>query len=414
MFVMLSFSPVVASADDVQNRFDAAMAALEAEEIYTAGRLLRELLSDYPTLYRARLELARADYLARDFDAAEAEVLRVLEDPELPPSVQTTLLAFLAQIRDDQQTFAKRHRWSADFYGGGMYDSNVNYGVSRDVVDLGGQGFSILPGSKPINAWATVVDGGLLHTFSPGIQFQAGEQSGFFLWQTQGNAYNRSYIDESDYSLSVATLRTGPAWVVPEKWSAAIGLQGDQIWFGGSRLAFFTTLNPSVRWYLSDVTEMSVGLTYTKRDYNKDIDSGRDGDMYRGNVDISRVFLERSLGLQAGAAYTDFNADRDFLAYKGPDVYAGLTYNAWQRGTIFASVGYRKFEYQEPILIVPGLPERDDDEYRLTTGFEHLLDGGMLSGWVVRGEWIYTDNESNLDIYDFDRDQVSLGLQRRF
>jgi hypothetical protein len=411
---MLSFSPVVASADDVQNRFDAAMAALEAEEIYTARRLLRELLSDYPTLYRARLELARADYLARDFDAAEAEVLRVLEDPELPPSVQTTLLAFLAQIRDDQQTFAKRHRWSADFYGGGMYDSNVNYGVSRDVVDLGGQGFSILPGSKPINAWATVVDGGLLHTFSPGIQFQAGEQSGFFLWQTQGNAYNRSYIDESDYNLSVATLRTGPAWVVPEKWSAAIGLQGDQIWFGGSQLAFFTTLNPSVRWYLSDVTEMSVGLTYTKRDYNKDIDSGRDGDMYRGNVDISRVFLERSLGLQAGAAYTDFNADRDFLAYKGPDVYAGLTYNAWQRGTIFASVGYRKFEYQEPILIVPGLPERDDDEYRLTTGFEHLLDGGILSGWVVRGEWIYTDNESNLDIYDFDRDQVSLGLQRRF
>jgi thioredoxin-like negative regulator of GroEL len=75
---MLSFSPVVASADDVQNRFDAAMAALEAEEIYTARRLLRELLSDYPTLYRARLELARADYLARDFDAAEAEVLRVL------------------------------------------------------------------------------------------------------------------------------------------------------------------------------------------------------------------------------------------------------------------------------------------------------------------------------------------------
>jgi hypothetical protein len=414
IFVMLSVSPVVASADEIQNRFDAAMAALEAEQIYTARRLLRELLADYPTLYRARLELARADYLARDFDAAEAEVLQVLEDPELPPSVQTTLLAFLAQIRDDQQTSAKRHRWSFDVYGGGMYDSNVNYGVSRDIVDLGGQGFTVLPGSKEIDAWAAVVDGGVLHTFSPGITFEAGESTGFFLWQTQANGYNRSYKDESDYNLSVATLRTGPAWVVPEKWNATIGLQGDQVWFGGSRLAFFTSVNPTVGFSLSDVTEVFAGLTYTKRNYNKDIDSGRDGEMYRGNLDISRVFLERSLGLQAGVAYTDFHADFDIFAYKGPEIYTGGTYNAWLGGTIFASVGYRRFKYQEAIPFFPGVPKRDDDEYRFTTGFEHLFDSGVLESWVLRGEWVFTDNKSNLDIYDFDRDQISLGLQRRF
>ncbi|MCP4000738.1 MAG: DUF560 domain-containing protein [Gammaproteobacteria bacterium] len=411
---MLSVSPVVASADEIQNRFDAAMAALEADQIYTARRLLRELLTDYPTLYRARLELARADYLARDLDAAETEVLRVLEDPELPPSVQTTLLAFLAQIRDVQQTFEQKHRWSADFYGGGMYDSNVNYGVERDIVDLGGQDFVVLPGSQPIDAWASVLDGGVLYTYAPGIQFQAGEQTGFFLWQTQGNAYNRSYIDESDYNLAVATLRTGPAWVVPESWSATIGLQGDQIWYGGSKLAFFTTVNPTVSWNLSEATVMSAGLAYTKRHYNKDVDGGRDGEMYRGNLDISRVFMEQDIGVQAGVAYTDFQADNDILAYKGPDIYAGITYKAWQQGTIFTSVGYRKFKYQEALLLVPDLPKRDDDEYRLSAGFEHKLVDGVFSGWVVRGEWIYTDNRSNLNLYDFDRDQISLGLQRSF
>ena len=107
---------VVAQADEAQDRFDEAMAALDADRVYEARQQLSQLISDHPTLYRARLELARANYLTRDYDAAEEQVLKVLEDPDVPASVRTTLLAFLAQIRDDRLTFKTPHHWGGYVY----------------------------------------------------------------------------------------------------------------------------------------------------------------------------------------------------------------------------------------------------------------------------------------------------------
>ena len=57
---------------------------------------------------------------------------------------------------------------------------------------------------------------------------------------------------------------------------------------------------------------------------------------------------------------------------------------------------------------------RDDDEYRYTLGFQHDFRSGVLNHWSLQGSWLYTDNHSNVAIYDYERHQVSLGLWRRF
>ena len=82
-----------ASTQELQARFDEAMAAIEAQRYNEARGLLTALLSDYPTLQRARLDLARAHYMVADFENARREVEEVLEDPNTPPGVRTTLLA---------------------------------------------------------------------------------------------------------------------------------------------------------------------------------------------------------------------------------------------------------------------------------------------------------------------------------
>lgn len=399
------------SPEEIQGRFDTALDALNAERVYTARRLLKALLADYPTLHRARLELARAEYLARDFDAAEEEIQQVLEDPEVPPSVRTTLLAFQAQIRDDKQTFAQRHGWSGQVYSGVMYDSNVNFGPQRELVDIGGILLQVDPLSQEASDGAGVIDAGLLHTYNPGKTFRSGENTGFFLWQTQGNAYYRAYLDENDYNLGVLTLRTGPSWVVPDEWSASIAVQGDQIWLGGDDLAFFTSINPSYSRQIDEVTDITVSASYTDRDYQRDIDQGRDGDQYRGAVAVSRLYREGKLGIQTGLAYTDLDAEDDRFSYDGPDVFVGAAYEAWERGSVYGRIGYRRFEFDAPEPLFPDA--RDDDEWRLIAGFRHeLVD--VLAGWVVLGEWIWTDNSSNNPLFDYDRHQGSLGLQKSF
>ena len=47
-------------------------------------------------------------------------------------------------------------------------------------------------------------------------------------------------------------------------------------------------------------------------------------------------------------------------------------------------------------------------------GFQHDFRGDALQNWVLLGSWVHTDNDSNVAIYEYDRDVVNLGMARNF
>jgi len=236
LFILFSFLwlslvfPGAATAQDsaeLQAEFESALKAIEEDRLRTAKRTLHELLARQPKLQRARLELARAYYLSYDYEEAEKLAEQVLEDPNTPPAVQTTVLAFLAQIRADQQQVEKRNTWTPSIYAGLMYDSNVNFGPSRDVIDINGIPGIIAGASRQREDGAFVVNPGLGHTYNPNIRFESGEHTGFFVWQSELSGYYRKYFDENDYNFGVIRLRSGPTWLVPNQWRASIAVQGE-------------------------------------------------------------------------------------------------------------------------------------------------------------------------------------------
>jgi len=401
-----------ATAESVQRDFDAALAAIEQQRLRTARQRLTSLLAANPSLSRARLELARVHYLSRDYADARREAQQVLDDPNTPPAVRATVLAFLAQIDADERRFAPRHLWSPSVYAGVMYDSNVNIGPGRDVIDIGGIDFTVAPASQETSDWAGVLDAGIAHTFNPDGRFDWGETQGDFLWQSELNGYYRGYIDETDFNLGVLTARTGPAWVVPGRWRAYVALQIDQIFLGDDDLALFTSLNPGIAWQIGDDWEAGLDAFITDRNYSGSDEDGRDGDYQSGSLTVGRYFRERSLLVQAGASYYNFNADAEFLSYDGPEVFAGIISQAWTNGSVFARAGYRWYDFEgvEPLFNEP----RDDDELRVTAGFQHDYREGWLERWSLVGSWTWTDNQSDVAIYEYDRHQVSLGLSRGF
>lgn len=410
--LLLITQPIV--ADELQNRFDEAIQALEANRLRTARDRLSALLTDNPNLHRARLELARTNYLLFDYDEAEKQAQQVLEDPDTPPSVRTTVLAFLAQIREDKKQFADRHDWTPSIYLGLMHDTNVNIGPSSDIVDIGGVLFLVTPASREQDDTAWVVDGGLAHTYNPGRRIESGERGGFFVWQSQANGYYRGYFDEDDFDLGVLTLRTGPVWFVPTEWRASIGLQGDQIWLGGDSLAFFTTLHPAFTWFIGADTDVTIEGRLTNREYQRSRDSGRDGWYQSGRITVGHYLSGRRVGLQAGIGYINFNADDDRFSHDGPEAFAGIVAQAWTNGSVYARAQYRQYEFdgREP---APFLVSRDDDEFRYTVGFQHDFKAGMLRDWSLLGDWTYTDNQDDdVPIFDYDRSQISLGISRTF
>ena len=412
LFLILGAAAGAVAADELQTKFDDAMRAIEADRLRSARETLQALLAGNPSLHRARLELARVYYLSQDYPAARREAQRVLDDPNTPPSVRTTVLAFLAQINEDEKRYAERHQWTPSIYGGLMYDSNVNIGPSSDIIDIGGLPFVVTPDSQETSDFAGVVSPAISHVYNPGIQFDAGEHTGNFIWQTDASAYYRGYFNETDFNLGILTLRTGPAWIVPRHWRAWIGLQGDQIWLGGDSLALFTTLNPGITWEAGEDTEITVEAALTDRNYWDNDESGRDGWVKAGSVLVTRYFNNRKLALQAGIGYADFDADQDNYGYQAPEAHIGVIVEAWQDGIVYARAGYTGYNYDGT---EPGFgTSRDDDEGRYALGFQHDFRSGMLDGWALQGSWVYTDNNSNVPIYQYTRHVVNLGLARSF
>lgn len=401
-----------ATTEAVQQEFDAALEAIEQQRLRTARERLTSLLAANPSLSRARLELAKVHYLSRDYADARREAQQVLDDPNTPPAVRATVLAFLAQIDADERRYAPRHLWSPSVYAGLMYDSNVNIGPGSDVIDIGGIDFTVVPASQETSDWAGVINAGIAHTYNPDGRFDWGETQGDFLWQSELNGYYRGYFDETDFNLGVLTARTGPAWVVPGSWRAYVAVQLDQIFLGGDDLALFTSLNPGIAWQIGNDWEVALDGFITDRNYNGGDEAGRDGDYQSASLTVGRYFRERSLLVQAGAGYYNFDADTDFLSYDGPEVFAGFISQAWTNGSVFARAGYRWYDFDGavPLFNVP----RDDDELRATAGFQHDYREGWLAGWSLVGSWTWTDNESDVAIYEYDRHQVSLGLARGF
>ncbi len=399
--------------DDIQQRFDDAMQAIDEDRLVTARRTLEDLLAEHQYLKRVRLELARVAYMTYDYDEAERLAQQVLDDPDTPPSVQTTVLAFLAQIREDQKNMTKRHSWTPSIYVGTLYDTNVNFGPSRDIIDLNGIPFNVTPDSQPTDDWAAVINPAIAHTYNPGKTFTAGENTGFFVWQSQANAYYRRYFSEDDFNFGVLTMRTSPAWIVPGHWNAGIGLQGDQIWLGDSSLAWFTSLNPNVTWELSQDTALTLDSFITQRHYWRDEDEDRDGWYKWAMLSVDHFLNDGKVTLSGGIGYADFDADNNRFSYRGPEVFAGIGVNAWQDGSVYARVRYKKYDFEgeEPGFGV----SRDDDEYRFTLGFQHDFRSGIMHDWSLIGDWTYTDNKSDdVQIYEYDRDELNLGLSRAF
>ncbi len=410
----LSQAPIVVAAAEsteaLQGEFDSALQAIEEDRLRTARQKLQSLLAGNPSLQRARLELARVHYLTADYGKAREEAQRVLDDPNTPAGVRTTVLAFLAQIAEDEKRLGQRHQWTPSIYAGLMYDSNVNIGPRNDIVDLG----EVAELSRPREDFAWVVTPALSHVYNPGVRFNAGEQDGSFIWQTDLTAYYRGYFDETDFNLGVVTLRTGPAWIVPRRWRAWIGLQGDQIWFGGDSLALFSSVNPGITWNLDQATELTLEGTLTDRKYHDGEDSLREGTLGQVNVALTRYFNDRRWALQVGAGYASFDADGDQYGYDAPQAHIGVIAEAWTNAIVFARVGYANYDF-DGIQDITGV-NRDDDELRYAAGFEHEYREGFMKDWSLIGNWIYTDNDSSEgnDVYDYDRHVVNLGLSRSF
>lgn len=407
-----SFSFAQVEEPDIEKLYKEGMYQREKGNVFTAIEAFHSILSTQPALHRVRMELAVAYYRSLNFAEAKRHAEIVLQDPKTPESVRLSILAFLAQVKKDEEAFlAKRYTFEPSVSFGLLYDSNVNAGPSDDVIHVGDITLTLRQEALKKSDWAGFLSAGLVHRYQSAGTFKAGEKAGRFGWISQVNVYRREYFNEKDYNLDVLSLSTGPTVLVFQTYRANLNARVDYIRLGDDELAWYLSLSPSVSYQFKN-GEITWDALLLSRDFTRDIDAGRDSGYMATGLYLGRLFKEGKFAVQAGARVFKEDADTARFSNDGTEVLLGANMVAWANGSIYARVSQKDIQYDdvEPVFAV----SRDETERRYEIGLNHTFKGKVIKEWKLGGSFSHTDNESNVAIYDYDRNLVAINLSRSF
>jgi len=393
----------------VEAQFQEAMKQRESGDISAAIEILQTVLANQPMIHRARLELAVAYYQSMRYEEAVANAEKVLEDPETPPNVRATILAFLAQVKQEQAAPVSRHHWRFPVELGYIYDTNVNVGPNDTIID----GFVFSPDDVAQSDSGIILQAGVEHAYQTGKQFQIGKSQAQLLWQSGLNAYRRSYFEETDSTFDVLTIRTGPTLVARGKWSANLSIQDDYIRYGDEELANYLYLLPTFTYHVTDSLEVTTDAIVSRRDFTNSLYEGRDSVYLLGRVSVGYTMLEGAVSLQGGVDIFDENADENQWSNTGTDLFVGGIWKALENDHIFAQINWTDAEYDEPPTGFTS--SRDEDQWRYTVGVNHKFAGPeWLKDWKAELKFVYTENDANLDPFDYDRAETYVTMSKTF
>lgn len=401
----LALVPAGYSAEGPQARFERAMAARDSGDFRTASKDLRSLVADHPELGRARLELALTLFRVLSFDEARTLAESVLADPGTPPGVQATVRAFLERIEKESQP----HQFNASVSAGIFYDDNVNVGPSSDILTFEGLALLLSPGATARADSALNVSLGGGHRYLFPQVFSIDNQPARLLWQTDASLFSNKYQSESAFDLDVLGLRTGPALVVPGLATVQAFGQLEDIWLGSDRLARFATVGAAVSRPLLGGT---VGLSteFQDRDY-RGVNDTRDSIQRRFAVRASHPLTSRLTAFGSAGLFNE-NAATARFSNDGFELSAGLDWRTWVGGRINARVSWKREEHDgpEPLFGIA----RDDRYRRLDVTASHEFQAGSLKGFVASIYVVRSDNDSNLDLFDYQRSQLGIRFGKKF
>lgn len=127
-----------------------------------------------------------------------------------------------------------------------------------------------------------------------------------------------------------------------------------------------------------------------------------DFSMYRYATKRSRTKM--SLGIYAGNESVD-NPANDYLSHSFAGVVFGANYRFGKNHTPYVNLRFQKNDYEG---IPTGFTEARDETYV----YAHLgWKWKMRKDATINIEGIYTNNDSNLDLYAYDRTQIMMGLR---
>ncbi len=393
-----------ADAVDPEALFKQGIQQRETDQLQESIEAFQTILSANPTLHRARLELATAYFKALNFAAARRESQRVLEDPSTPNAVKENIQKFLSDINIADT----RHTFTPTIEVGMLFDSNVTAGPSSSTFG----NILVAPGSTKVHDTALTATASLSHSYLSPNTVKIDGNDASFAWNTSGTYYRIGYTSQKTYDLEAISVGTGPGFIMPGKWRGGVTLQYDDINLGADRYATYLGLNPTfTSIYNRGKTEVSYDLSLQNRYFHRPTEVGRDSIYASAGISAGYVVVP-TVAIQAGYKYFDEHATYDYYSNSGYEIFAGANWQVSDAATAFVKVSYNDSLYKAtaPDFSTP----KNDNLTKAIVGASYKFSSSILESWIVSANYTYSDNLSNINVYNYDREQTNVTIGRAF
>jgi hypothetical protein len=316
--------------------------------------------------------------------------------------VQATIERFMDSIRAQETRYATTATGYVEIGGG--YDSNVNSGVGNPVISVPTLGTVQLTqaGVKSGSSFLHLGAGGSMsHPVAPGVALLGGASAEFKL--------NAGSFDKQ-FDLG-ALAAYGGVSVIKDKdlYRATFSLSTLEV----DHNRFRDTASVGGEWHrqVDEFNTGSVFLQYARLQYPSS--PVRDADFYGAGIGWRRAYvapMQPVFQVQAllGQEKNDATPVRDDLSRDLYTLRGGLALTPAARWGLSAGLSYTRSRFKEadPLFLV----KRDDDYYGFDAGVSYRITKKL----TLRGDYLHSDNRSNIELYKYTRDLMTFRARYEF
>ncbi|PCJ39625.1 MAG: hypothetical protein COA71_13340 [SAR86 cluster bacterium] len=349
---------------------------------------------------RVRLELARAYFLSENYAAAETLFTEVLASNPTE-NVRTNIQAFLQLINQAQSASDSVVIWNLGINAG--TDSNINSATELGVIDTPIGDVTLSPGGQEIDDSFT--------DYSAGFNYiRPIDNNRNISFQANYNHRNNHVTDQFD--LTVGSGQLSYNWGLNSNLRYSHVLRLQMVKLDATKFQSSATFLNSIQRIGNNGWSQSLTGAYTLVRYAT-------GQNANANLrDINQILVSGVLTksnnrnqLSMSVFYGDDSIQRK-IAKNNETNIMGLAiadqFLLRPRHLVYGRVSFQNNDHQAPDPIFNR--SRKNETFSTSVGWIWQLNSNL----TLTTDFTFTDNESNIDLYSYDRNRLQTGLRIQF
>ncbi len=345
----------------------------------------------------ARAELGYV-YIAQGRDAEAQKTFQSVLSNKPGVELERRLVETLDAMKNRQARPVGKP-WYFRIEAAGVYDSNINAGPDSSQILIFNLPFSLSGSSMPTESfgYSLTAEGGYEHRINENVSIVA-----------QASVSRIDYEENGDFDSNAAGVSVGPTYR-DGKFTASVAPAFNFQTLDGDMYRKSYGVAGRTAYQVDEPTSVFTTASYFKNKY--DDNDARDSDAYAVMPGIAYQIDEAT---QVSGAYQLRTEDADSDIYSnlshGPRL--AVSHSLTADLNVSATYGYTAANYDGRQSAF-GNVKRDDDIHNVGVRADYSLTPATgVEGLVATARYNYIDTKSNIDIYDYDRHQATLGVSK--